>query len=163
MIVRGEAVCLGPDIDTDIIIAGRYLRTKDRSVWAEHCMEDLDPDLAARLKGKIIVADKNFGCGSSREQAVIALKEAGVVAVIAKSIARIFFRNAVNRGLPVIECDLECIDGEVVSFNLDEGWITTESGRYEFKPPSERMIGIIREGGLVNYLRKNAEDNSGAR
>lgn len=162
MITKGEAICLGSDIDTDIIIAGRYLRTKDRSVWAEHCMEDLDPGLAGRLKGKIIVAGKNFGCGSSREQAVIALKEAGVVAVIAKSVARIFFRNAVNLGLPVIECDPGCIEGEVISFNLEEGWITTGTGNYEFEPPSERMVEIIREGGLVNYLRMKGEEKSGA-
>ena len=102
---NGRAVCLPADIDTDVIIAGRYLRTKDRSVWAGHVFEDLDPDLAPRLKGAVIVAGKNFGCGSSREQAAIALKEAGVVAVIAPSFARIFFRNAINIGLPLIECE----------------------------------------------------------
>jgi len=161
MINKGEAICLGRDIDTDIIIAGRYLRTKDKSIWAKHCMEDLDPGLAKKLKGKIIVADENFGCGSSREQAVIALKEAGVVAVIAKSIARIFFRNAVNQGLPVIECDFRCIDGKAISFDLDEGLIRAESGTFAFEPPSKRMIEIIREGGLVNYLNKKAEDKTG--
>jgi len=105
---RGTAVCLPADIDTDVIIAGRYLRTKDRSIWATHIFEDLDPAIALRLKGAVIVAGKNFGCGSSREQAAIALREAGVVAVIAPSFARIFFRNAINIGLPLIECDLSC-------------------------------------------------------
>ena len=104
----GHAVCMGPDIDTDLVIAGRYLRTKDHSVWVAHVFEDLDPSLASRLKGAVIVAGKNFGCGSSREQAAIAIREAGVVAVVAPSFARIFFRNAINVGLPLIECDISC-------------------------------------------------------
>ena len=94
---KGRAVCLGADIDTDLVIAGRYLRTKDRSVWAAHVFEDLDPALARRLAGAVIVAGKNFGCGSSREQAAIALKEAGVIAVAAPVFARIFFRSKPHR------------------------------------------------------------------
>ena len=108
---EGKAVCLGADIDTDVIIAGRYLRTKDRKVWVEHVFEDLDPLLGARLPGSVIIAGRNFGCGSSREQAAVALKEAGVVAVVAPSFSRIFFRNAINVGLPVVEGECQCHSG----------------------------------------------------
>jgi len=151
----GHAVCLGPDIDTDLIIAGRYLRTKDRSVWAEHVLEDFDSSLAPRLRGAVIIAGKNMGCGSSREQAPVALREAGVVAVIAPSFARIFFRNAINVGLPAIECDeITCSDGETVAFSLDEGWVEAGGMRYHARPLSERMQEILDAGGLVNYWRE---------
>ncbi|PKL62109.1 MAG: 3-isopropylmalate dehydratase [Methanomicrobiales archaeon HGW-Methanomicrobiales-2] len=149
----GPAVCLGNDIDTDIIIAGRYLRTKDRSVWAEHAFEDLDPTLAGRLSGAIIVAGRNMGCGSSREQAVVSLREAGVVGVIAPSFARIFFRNAVNVGLPVIEAAVPCTDGARVAFDLDAGWVEVGGERYPARPLSEKMVAILRAGGLVPYWR----------
>ena len=149
----GPAVCLGDDIDTDVIIAGRYLRTKDRSVWAEHVFEDLDPALAARIRGSVIVAGRNMGCGSSREQAVVALREAGVVAVVAESFARIFFRNAVNVGLPVIEASVTCTDGARVAFDLDGGWIEVDGERYPARPLSEKMVAILRAGGLVPYWR----------
>ncbi|KUG19168.1 3-isopropylmalate dehydratase small subunit [hydrocarbon metagenome] len=153
---EGFAVCLGSDIDTDVIIAGRYLRTKDRRVWAEHVFEDLDPGLAGRLNGAVIVAGKNMGCGSSREQAVIALKEAGVVGVAAPTFARIFFRNAINIGLPVIECDLPCTEGDLVRFDLEEGWVETGGRRYAMRPLSARMIAILSAGGLVEYWRSQA-------
>ncbi|MCT8336532.1 3-isopropylmalate dehydratase [Methanoculleus sp. Afa-1] len=149
----GPAVCLGRDIDTDLIIAGRYLRTKNRSVWAEHVFEDLDPALAARIRGSVIVAGRNMGCGSSREQAVVALREAGVVAVVAESFARIFFRNAVNVGLPVIEASVTCTDGARVAFDLDGGWIEVDGERYPARPLSEKMVAILRAGGLVPYWR----------
>ena len=149
----GPAVCLGRDIDTDLIIAGRYLRTKDRSVWAEHVFEDLDPALAARIRGSIIVSGRNMGCGSSREQAVVALREAGVVAVVAESFARIFFRNAVNVGLPVIEASVACTDGARVAFDLDGGWVEVDGERYPARPLSEKMVAILRAGGLVPYWR----------
>jgi len=150
---KGNAVTLPADIDTDVIIAGRYLRTKDRSIWATHIFEDLDPGIAPRLKGAVIVAGKNFGCGSSREQAAIALREAGVVAVIAPSFARIFFRNAINIGLPLIECDLSCEEGSEVSFDLTEGWVETGGRRLPIRPLSARMQDILRAGGLVEYWR----------
>jgi methanogen homoaconitase small subunit len=150
---KGHAVCLPADIDTDVIIAGRYLRTKDRSVWAGHVFEDLDPDLVSRLKGAVIVAGKNFGCGSSREQAAIALKEAGVVAVIAPSFARIFFRNAINLGLPLIECDLSCQPQTPVAFDLAEGWVNVGKERIVFRHLSPRMQAILAAGGLVEYWR----------
>jgi methanogen homoaconitase small subunit len=149
----GHAVCLGPDIDTDLVIAGRYLRTKDHSVWVAHVFEDLDASLAGRLKGSVIVAGKNFGCGSSREQAALALREAGVAAVIAPSFARIFFRNAINVGLPAIECSLTCIDGETVRFDLAAGWVEAGGTRYPIRPLSPRMREILAAGGLVNYWR----------
>ena len=151
----GPAVCLGNDIDTDLIIAGRYLRTKDRSVWAEHVFEDLDPALAGRLSGAIIVAGRNMGCGSSREQAVVALREAGVVGVVAESFARIFFRNAVNVGLPVIEASVACTDGVRVAFDLDAGWVEVDGERYPARPLSARMVAILRAGGLVPYWRSS--------
>jgi methanogen homoaconitase small subunit len=154
MILQGKAVCLGADIDTDVIIAGRYLRTKDRRVWAEHVFEDLDPALAARMKGAVIIAGTNFGCGSSREQAPVALKEAGVVGVIAPSFARIFFRNAINVGLPVMECgEVRCRDAAPVSFSLEGGWVEVDGVRHTATPLSARMLEIIRHGGLVEYWR----------
>jgi len=149
----GHAVCLGPDIDTDVIIAGRYLRTRDHSVWVSHVFEDLDAALAGQLNGAVIVAGKNFGCGSSREQAAIALREAGVSAVIAPSFARIFFRNAINVGLPVIECSLSCIEGETVRFDLADGWVAAGGSQYPVRPLSPRMREILTAGGLVNYWR----------
>jgi methanogen homoaconitase small subunit len=150
---RGTAVCLPADIDTDLVIAGRYLRTKDRSVWATHVFEDLDPSLAPRLKGSVLVAGRNFGCGSSREQAVHALREAGVVAVIAPSFARIFFRNAINIGLPLIELDLTCDEGSPVEFDLSAGWVDAGGKRHMIRPLSSRMQAILQAGGLVEYWR----------
>jgi len=153
MQVRGRAVCLGADIDTDLIIAGRYLRTKDHSVWVEHVFEDLDQSLARRMNGAVIIAGKNFGCGSSREQAAIAVRESGVVAVAAPSFARIFFRNAINVGLPLIECQLPCTEGAVVMFDLAEGWVETLGKKYPVKLLSPRMQEILPAGGLVNFWR----------
>jgi len=151
----GHAVCLGPDIDTDIIIAGRYLRTKDHSIWVSHVFEDLDPVLAGRMSCAVIVAGKNFGCGSSREQAALALREAGVAAVIAPSFARIFFRNAINVGLPAIECSPSCIEGENVRFDLAAGWVEAGGSRSPIRPLSPRMQEILAAGGLVNYWRSH--------
>ena len=149
----GHAVCLGADIDTDLVIAGRYLRTKDHSLWVAHVFEDLDSAIAPRLKGAVIVAGKNFGCGSSREQAAIAIHEAGVVAVIAPSFARIFFRNAINIGLPVIECSVSCTANQNVRFDLAEGWVEAAGKKYPIRPLSPRMQEILAAGGLVNYWK----------
>lgn len=153
---EGRAVCLGPDIDTDLVIAGRYLRTKDRSIWAEHVFEDLDPSLAGRLRGAVIVAGKNFGCGSSREQAVIALREAGTLAIIAPSFARIFYRNAINLGLPVLESELSCNEGDRVAFDVTEGWIESGGRNVAIRPLSPKMQEILAAGGLVELWRKRA-------
>jgi len=150
---KGPAVNVGADIDTDLVIAGRYLRTKDHSTWVAHVFEDLDPSLAPLLNGAVIVAGKNFGCGSSREQAAIAIREAGVVAVVAPSFARIFFRNAINIGLPLIECDLTCTEGCLVKFDLSEGWVEAEGKKHSTRPLSSRMQAILSAGGLVEYWR----------
>lgn len=150
---KGPAVCLPADIDTDMVIAGRYLRTKDQDAWACHIFEDLDVTLAPRLNGSVIVAGKNFGCGSSREQAAIAIRNVGVVAVIAPSFARIFFRNAINIGLPLIEADISCKEGSMVAFDLSEGWVEADGKRYAIRPLSPRMQDILKAGGLVEYWR----------
>jgi len=155
MQAEGHAVCLPEDVDTDIVIAGRYLRTKDRTLWASHVFEDLDRGIAPRLKGAIIVAGKNFGCGSSREQAAIAIREAGVVAVIAPSFARIFFRNAINIGLPLIEADITSNDGDTIRFNLAQGWVEVSGKRHPVRSLSPRMQEILAAGGLVEYWRKH--------
>lgn len=151
----GHAVCVGSDVDTDMIIAGRYLRTKNRQLWAEHAFEDYDPSIAGRLDGAVIVAGTNFGCGSSREQAAAALKAAGVRAVVAKSFARIFFRNAINLGIPLFEVgDFECRDGDEVSFDLENAIVAAGGKTYESTRLSDRMNEIISAGGLVEYLGK---------
>jgi len=153
MKISGHAVVIGEDVDTDMIIAGRYLRTTDKSVWVEHAFEDYDETIAKRLKGSIIVAGNNMGCGSSREQAAAALKEAGVLAVIAPFFARIFFRNCVNLGLYVFETGIPGIkDGDVVSFDPDRSYVEAEGEKYEAKPLSDRMKEILKAGGLANYL-----------
>ena len=150
----GPVVCIGADIDTDLIIAGRYLRTKDRSVWAEHAFEDLDPTLASRLRGCVLVTGKNMGCGSSREQAVMALREAGVLAVIAPSFARIFFRNCINVGLPVLECEgLGCCDGEMITYDCTIGTVNAGGSSFVCRPLSSRMQEILVSGGLVEYWK----------
>jgi methanogen homoaconitase small subunit len=155
MLGKGRAVCVGADIDTDLVIAGRYLRTKDHNTWVAHIFEDLDPSLASRMNGAVIVAGKNFGCGSSREQAAIAIRNSGVVAVVAPSFARIFFRNAINLGLPLIECDLTCREGTTVSFDLKEGWVEAGGKKCTIRPLSHKMQQILSAGGLVNYWRSH--------
>jgi methanogen homoaconitase small subunit len=154
MRIEGHAVCLPADIDTDVIIAGRYLRTKDHSVWTRHVFEDLDPDLAARLEGAVIIAGKNFGCGSSREQAAVALKEAGVRGVIAPSFARIFFRNAINIGLPLAEADISCSDGDAVVIDFSAGRVSVSRISKDIRPLSPRMLDILAAGGLVPFWRQ---------
>ncbi|MDD1712962.1 MAG: 3-isopropylmalate dehydratase [Methanoregulaceae archaeon] len=153
MKMEGIAICMGPDIDTDQIIAGRYLRTKDRRIWADHVFEDLSPHIASRLEGTVIIAGKNFGCGSSREQAAVALKEAGVRGVIAPNFARIFFRNAINIGLPLAECRCPCVEGQIVRADLNRGIVEVNGEEHRIRPLSPRMIAILESGGLVNYWR----------
>lgn len=154
MIVEGPALCLPADIDTDLIIAGRYLRTKDRHIWKTHVFEDLDVTLAPCLEGSVIVAGKNFGCGSSREQAAVALKEAGVAGIIAPYFARIFFRNAINIGLPLAEAEVPCRPGEKITIDFTEGEVVTESAIIPIHPLSPRMLEILTSGGLVEFMRQ---------
>ena len=151
-------VKLGDDISTDVIYPGRYMATVLPSETPQFAFADMT-DFNGALRGgrvpagSVIVAGKNFGCGSSREQAALALREAGVSAVIAPSFARIFFRNAINVGLPAIECSLSCTGGENVRFDLADGWVETGGIQYPVRPLSPRMREILIAGGLVNYWR----------
>lgn len=154
MRIEGRAVCLPPDVDTDLIIAGRYLRTKDQSIWAARVFEDLDPSLAGKMKGSVIIAGKNFGCGSSREQAAVALKGAGVVCIIAPSFARIFFRNAINLGLPLAQAELPCREGDPVVIDLSTGTVTAGGTTKNISPLSPHMLEILASGGLIEHRRK---------
>lgn len=154
-----NAFVYGDNIDTDRIIPGKYTKTLDMSQLAAHVLEDLDPDFRQRVQtGDVIVAGHNFGCGSSREQAPIALKAAGVSAVIAKSFARIFFRNAINIGLPLLEIgDHGIQQGAAVSVDLAGGSVRDVSAEktYTAQPLPPVMLAILQSGGLVNYLQNN--------
>jgi 3-isopropylmalate/(R)-2-methylmalate dehydratase small subunit len=159
MPVRGRVFKYGDDINTDVIFPGKYTYTvTDRKEMAKHALEDLDPTFVEKVKpGDVIVAGANFGCGSSREQAATCLKEAGVGAVIAGSFARLFFRNAINEGLPVIElkgaADL-IEDGETVEVDLEAGKLKAKSGEYEFPALPPEVMGIVEAGGLIPYAKK---------
>ncbi|MBC7332544.1 MAG: 3-isopropylmalate dehydratase small subunit [Synergistetes bacterium] len=160
-ILIGRAFKLGDDINTDYIIAGKYTKTLDYAFLAEHLLEDVDPTIVKRLKkGDFLVAGKNFGCGSSREQAAIAIKYAGVGAVLAKSFARIFFRNAINLGLPALTCDTDQIDdGDQLIVNLESFEVEnlTKSLKIPISPLNKVMLEILREGGLIPYLKKHGD------
>jgi methanogen homoaconitase small subunit len=158
--LEGKVWKFRDSIDTDVIIAGRYLRTFSLDDLASHVMEAEDPKFAEKVqKGDIIVAGWNFGCGSSREQAPVALKHAGVSAIIAKSFARIFYRNAINVGLPVITADVEAENGDFMSVDLEEGIIVnmTTGKKFEIQPFDQFMIEILNNGGLVNHYLKTKE------
>ena len=158
MKAQGSVFKYGDNVDTDVIIPARYLNSSDPKELAQHCMEDIDKDFVNNVKqGDIIVADKNFGCGSSREHAPIAIKAAGVSCVIAETFARIFYRNSINIGLPILECDeaaREINDGDTVSVNFDTGVITDETtGKtYQAEPFPEFIQNIIQKGGLINSI-----------
>ncbi|MCZ6116703.1 3-isopropylmalate dehydratase small subunit [Campylobacter ureolyticus] len=150
----------GDNIDTDIIIAARYLNTSDPKILATHIMEDKDKDFSKKVKnGDIIVAGENFGCGSSREHAPIALKAAGIGAVIAKSFARIFYRNSFNTGLLILECkESDKIDeNDELKIDVNSGVITnlTKNEKYKFEPIPEFMQELLKSGGLINYAKEN--------
>ena len=156
--ITGKVWNFGANIDTDVIIAARYLNSSDPEHLAKYAKEDADPDFPKKLqRGDIIVAGENFGCGSSREHAPIALKAAGVAAVVAPSFARIFYRNAFNMGLPIFELpeSLEIKEGEVISINLDNGEITnkTTNKTYTFTPIPDFMQELIAAGGLINFAK----------
>ena len=162
MLFKGKAWKFGSDIDTDAIIPARYLNTADENELAKHCMEDADPEFVNKISnGDIIVGENNFGCGSSREHAPIAIKFAGISCVIAKSFARIFFRNSFNMGLPIFECS-EAVDsieeGDVVEVDALKGIITNKTKNLTFKaqPIPDFMQKLINEGGLLNYVIKSA-------
>lgn len=156
----GKVFKYGDNVDTDVIIPARYLNSSDPKELATHCMEDIDADFVNKMKeGDIIVATKNFGCGSSREHAPLAIKAAGVSCVIAETFARIFYRNAINIGLPIIECpeaakDIQ--DGDEVEVDFDSGKITnkTKGTSYQGQAFPPFMQKIIDCGGLVNYINE---------
>ena len=160
MKANGAVFKYGDNIDTDVIIPARYLNSSDPAELATHCMEDIDKTFTARVKaGDIIVGCKNFGCGSSREHAPIAIKAAGVSCVIAETFARIFYRNSINIGLPIVECPeaaREIKDGDRVEVDFDSGIITdkTTGKSYKGQPFPEFMQKIITAGGLVNYINE---------
>lgn len=166
MKANGTVFKYGDNVDTDVIIPARYLNSSDPKELASHCMEDIDKDFVSRVKtGDLIVADKNFGCGSSREHAPIAIKAAGVSCVIAETFARIFYRNAINIGLPIIECPeaAEGIeDGDEVEVDFDSGIITNKTKGTTFQGQAfpEFMQKIIKAEGLINYInQKDSADN----
>ncbi len=157
--IKAKAHVYGDHIDTDRIIPGKYTKTLDLSTLANHVLEDLDPDFHKKIQtGDILVAGTNFGCGSSREQAPLALKQAGVSVVIAQDFARIFFRNAINIGLPVLEIGNHTIQKNAqLEVDLQQGTVTdlSENKSYKATRLPEIMIAILAEGGLVNYLKKH--------
>ena len=162
MNAHGTAHKYGDHVDTDVIIPARYLNTQSHAELAAHCMEDIDKDFIKRVKkGDIIVAEKNFGCGSSREHAPIAIKAAGVSCVIAETFARIFYRNAINIGLPIIECPeaargIEA--GDEVEVDFDSGVITnvTKGTSFQGQAFPEFMQRIISSEGLINYINSQS-------
>ncbi len=161
MLAKGKVFRYGDNVDTDVIIPARYLNTSDPIELAKYCMEDIDVNFVKEVNnGDIIVADKNFGCGSSREHAPISIKASGISCVIARSFARIFYRNSINIGLPILECEeaVENIEkGDIVEVDFNSGVITnvTKNQEYKAQPFPEFMQEIIRANGLINYVREN--------
>ncbi|MGI6202116.1 MAG: 3-isopropylmalate dehydratase small subunit [Eubacteriales bacterium] len=160
MNARGKVVKYGDNVDTDVIIPARYLNTSDPAELAAHCMEDIDPDFRNKIKpGDIIVGGRNFGCGSSREHAPIAIKASGISCVIASTFARIFYRNAINIGLAIVECPeaAESIsEGDEVEVDFDAGTIVnhTTGERFNIAPFPPFIQTIIKAGGLMKTLEK---------
>ncbi|MFA5151680.1 MAG: 3-isopropylmalate dehydratase small subunit [Clostridia bacterium] len=160
MSVRGKVIKYGNNVDTDVIIPARYLNTTDKQQLASHCMEDIDNTFVKRVqKGDIMVAGKNFGCGSSREHAPIAIKESGISLVIAKDFARIFYRNSINIGLPIIECaeaSEQINEGDEVEADFEKGIIInhTQNREYRIEPFPEFIRKIINAGGLIEAVNK---------
>ncbi|OGW07045.1 MAG: 3-isopropylmalate dehydratase small subunit [Nitrospinae bacterium RIFCSPLOWO2_01_FULL_39_10] len=160
MKLKGKAWKFGADVDTDAIIPARYLNTTDHKELAKHCMEDADPNFMKKMKvGDIIVADKNFGCGSSREHAPISIKAAGISCVIAKSFARIFYRNSFNMGLPIFEsadASEKIKEGDEIELDPSTGVIhnLTKKEKYRARPIPPFMQALINAGGLMNYVKR---------
>lgn len=159
MNAHGKVHKYGDNVDTDVIIPARYLNTADHKELASHCMEDIDKDFISKVKeGDIMVAGANFGCGSSREHAPIAIKASGISCVIASTFARIFYRNAINIGLAILECDAAAkgiSDGDEVKVDFDTGVITniTKNETYQAEPFPEFIKDIISKGGLLNSIK----------
>jgi 3-isopropylmalate/(R)-2-methylmalate dehydratase small subunit len=161
--MKGKAIKYGHNVDTDVIIPARYLNTSDPAELAQHCMEDLDATFIDRVQaGDVMVAGKNFGCGSSREHAPVAIKAAGISCVIAETFARIFYRNAINIGLPIVtspEAAVEINDGDSISVDLRQGLITnhTQEKTYTVAPFPPFMQAIIDAGGLIEAIKERGD------
>ena len=158
-IIKGRVWKLGDNVNTDVIFPGKYTYTiNDPSEMAKHALEDLVPEFSSQVRaGDVIVAGRNFGCGSSREQAVICLKAAGIAVIIAKSFARIYFRNAINQGLAIIQLPelVEHVEqGDELIVNLREGYVLHKDTRYSFQPLPPQIMQILNAGGLINYVRQ---------
>lgn len=167
MILKGKVHKYGSDVDTDVIIPARYLNSSDPAELASHCMEDIDADFVKKVQaGDMIVADDNFGCGSSREHAPIAIKVSGISCVIAKTFARIFYRNAINIGLPILQCP-EAVDGikagDEVEVDASSGKITNlNTGKsYQAMPFPPFMQTLIAAGGLIEYAKEKVKSGNG--
>lgn len=158
MILNGRVHKYGDDIDTDVIFPGKYLSITDPKEMAPHCLEGIDPEFSRRVRrGDIVVAGENFGSGSSREQAPLALVHAGVACVVARSFARIFYRNAINLGLPILvspEAVAACATGDEMSIDLDQGIIRVNGQTFEAAPFPPELQQLIAAGGLVPYVRQ---------
>jgi len=156
--ITGRVWVYGDDVNTDVIFPGKYTYSiTDPAEMAEHALEDLDPTFANAVQpGDIIVAGSNWGCGSSREQAVICLKETGVAAIVARSFARIYFRNCINHALPIVTCDaVDSVEtGEEVTIDFEAGTVTTPKATYTFPPLSPEVMEILDDGGLIPHVRK---------
>jgi 3-isopropylmalate/(R)-2-methylmalate dehydratase small subunit len=156
--ITGRVWKYGDDVNTDVIFPGKYTYSiTDRKEMARHALEDLDPAFVANVRpGDIIVAGKNWGCGSSREQAVTCLKEAGVGAIVARSFARIYFRNCINEALPIVACN--AVDGvesgQEITIDFAAGKVTTPAGEYTFPPLPPEVMAILNAGGLIPYVRQ---------
>lgn len=159
--MTGRVWKYGDDVNTDVIFPGKYTYSiSDPQEMAEHALEDLDPDFVQQVQpGDIIVAGKNWGCGSSREQAVICLKEAGVGAIVARSFARIYFRNCINQALPIVICDaVDSVEtGQAVTIDFAAGTVTTPGGMYTFPPLAPEVMDILEAGGLIPYVRQQLD------
>ncbi len=154
-IISGRVWKFGDNIDTDVIIPGKYLRTTDLSVFAAHVMEGIDPQFSKNVKaGDIIIAGRNFGCGSSREQAPLALKHAGIACIVAESFARIFFRNAINVGLPIIEAKVDCKAGDIIEIDLENGIVKNKDTTWNGTKLPDFLRQILVDGGLVEHRKK---------
>lgn len=157
MKIKGKVIKYGDNVDTDVIIPARYLNTSDPKELASHCMEDIDKTFVKRVvKGDIMVAGNNFGCGSSREHAPLAIKESGIACVVAKSFARIFYRNAINIGLAIIEFESDISEGDSLEIDFDNGIINnlTKKKSGNFPPFPEFLQNIINKGGLLKSLEE---------
>ncbi len=164
MMISGKAVKYGEDINTDLIIAGKYTKTLNMNDLVEHACEDLDPDFHKKVaEGKnIIVAGDYFGCGSSREQAPVALKESGIQCVVAKSFSRIFYRSAINIGLPIVECDTSKIDeGDLLEYEVGSDRLedVTKDLTFDVTPLPELMVDILMSGGMVSFVKDGGFDS----